>query len=310
MKLFLKKKFLSIYIPVFIVFSLVIGSVEYYFYFKEKKSLVKKIENHYQHFLDQQYELLIALFTPAITNLYLLSNQEAVINFMENPSDIKNLAPAFQLFTTSNKSYKQVRLLDPDGKERLRFNWIQDSIVFVPDSLLQDKGDRYYFKEALKLKPGEIYVSPIDLNIENDKIEIPYQRVIRYSSPIYNRSGELKGIIVINQYLNDLFDKLKAYSKNDEGNFMLLNNEGYWLMSTKQHKTFGFMIDSLANEKIKNYYPDDWKQIKKDKDGSINTEKGLFIFRNFSFGNKDFHKYFASEKIKADKSNNWLEVSR
>ena len=66
-----------------------------------------------------------------------------------------------------SKAFDQVRLLDTSGMELLRVNYNNGNPAVVPLDKLQNKSDRYYFQEAMKLSAGEIYVSPFDLNIEN-----------------------------------------------------------------------------------------------------------------------------------------------
>ncbi len=46
-------------------------------------------------------------------------------------------------------------------------NFNNGSPTVVPQSGLQNKKNRYYFYDAFKLNRGELFVSPLDLNIEN-----------------------------------------------------------------------------------------------------------------------------------------------
>ncbi|PVV07051.1 MAG: hypothetical protein B6D77_14655 [gamma proteobacterium symbiont of Ctena orbiculata] len=105
-------------------------------------------------------------------------------------------------FIKEKRLYDQVRFLDLEGHERVRVNFASGQPQLVSPDQLQDKSKRYYFMETMALNPGEIYISPLDLNIEEGKIERPIKSVMRFAVPIYNNLGLKKGILVLN-YLGD-----------------------------------------------------------------------------------------------------------
>src|ERR1700743_2658126 len=65
-------------------------------------------------------------------------------------------------------AYVQFRLIgiEDGGREVLRVDHFgpNGAIRVVPDFELQRKGDQPYFTDTIKLRAGDIYVSPIDLN--------------------------------------------------------------------------------------------------------------------------------------------------
>ena len=107
---------------------------------------------------------------------------------------------ALKDYLLNKKVYYQARVLDTEGREKivLKYDSQTNEIIQTPDDKLQDKSHRTYYKEALKLKKGEFYISRMTLNIENGMIEKPYVPVIRYSAPLINENGDLKGVIVLN----------------------------------------------------------------------------------------------------------------
>jgi len=60
----------------------------------------------------------------------------------------------------------------------------------VPAAQLQKKADRYYFAATMALKPGGLYLSPLDLNIENGRIEVPIKPMIRIATPVSDSRGQ------------------------------------------------------------------------------------------------------------------------
>lgn len=53
---------------------------------------------------------------------------------------------------------------------------------------LQYKGNRYYFKDSIGLEKDQIFVSALDLNVENGKVEIPHKPMIRFATPVFDNA--------------------------------------------------------------------------------------------------------------------------
>lgn len=92
----------------------------------------------------------------------------------------------------------QIRLISDDGQEWVRVDRKPMGVYVVPRGELQSKGDRYYFRDAMDVKFGQIYVSPLDLNVEFGKIEKPEHPVIRVATPVTGPSGNKIGVLIIN----------------------------------------------------------------------------------------------------------------
>lgn len=103
----------------------------------------------------------------------------------------------------------QLRYLDENGNEMLRVDSDGLTIKTIPKEQLQNKAQREYFTETMKLNLGEIYISPINLNREQGKIETPYQPTIRYATPIFSADGKRQGIIIGNLRVERIFEQLK-----------------------------------------------------------------------------------------------------
>jgi len=309
MKLFVKKKFLEIFIPTFVMLFLFIAAIACFIYSDQRKRVINSIAEYQSDFLLQRSELIRATLAPTIADLSSLSRLHSVIGYLNDPSDKSQLIEDMQLFARHNWNYRQIRFIDTSGIEKIRINWENNRLVIVPDSLLQNKSSRPFFNETMKLAPGEIYISPIDLNIEHGKIEIPYQRVIRYATPIYNKHDSLTGMIVINQYLNNFFRRLGGYDSNRVSSFTWLNSDGYWLMGPKKYMGFGFMFKEHEPEKFSTFFPDIWEKITAQDHGYFNEKRGICVFRHLSL-NSDMAAIAQPPwgNVRVDKSNNWLLV--
>ena len=307
MKLFLKKEFLSIFFPVLFFLMIMTGSISIYVFIEQKRIVLSSSAEYYSDYLFQRSTLMQSTFLSSISDLNFLSRHRSVINYLDDSKNKQILIEDMKLFAQENWDYKQIRFIDKNGKEQIRINWHDQELQLVADSLLQDKSDRSYFKKTIQLNRGEVYVSPIDLNVDNGKIEQPYQRVVRFATPVYNDKSELIGIIVINQYLNDFFEQLKIRDNENIASFMLLDSDGYWLIGPNRFRTFGFMFDDMDQLNFHNYYPEIWNEIKKYPYGSIQSESGLFVYRELKInGEYENGRLFDHSNIMPDEKNHWL----
>ncbi len=156
------------------------------------------------------------------------------------------------------KIYYQVRYLDASGMEVARVDFDGQKIFIVPRDQLQDKSNRYYFQETIKLPLGGLYVSPLDLNVEHGEIERPFKPVIRYGTPVWFH-GRPAGIVIINVLASNILDQLSERRAPDE-TIILADEDGYYLYhSASEEKRWGRDLGtgySLAQD-----YPELWPNM-------------------------------------------------
>lgn len=173
--------------------------------------------------------------------------------------------------------FDQVRLLDNDGMELIRVNYNNGNPEVVPRFRLQNKRSRYYFQEALKLKQGEIYVSPFDLNVENGEIEQPLKPMIRVCTPVYDDSGQRLGIAILNYLGQQILDELKNVEAGHY-DIMLLNEAGYWMFAPDKNLEWTFMYEDKKSISFASMYPEEWKKISGSPRGQFSSARGEFTY--------------------------------
>ena len=176
----------------------------------EFKSAFKEMEN----------DAFIVANTPPI---------EGIIRTRHGQVDPKDGSTAHQwkarletIFTSvmqGRSHYTQMRYIgiENNGLELVRVNRSEDgSLVAVPTTELQQKGQENYFREALDLKPGAIYLSDVSYNREHGQVTKAREPSIRVVIPVFYE-GSLFGFVVINANYADLlhntFLKIKPNKK-------------------------------------------------------------------------------------------------
>lgn len=137
----------------------------------------------------------------------------------------KQLVQSMNIIINSNESVFQIRFLDKFGIEKIR---IDKTITgeTIESINLQNKSNRYYFTKTASLLKDQYYISNLDLNVENSKIEVPYKPTIRVSKPLF-KENKFVGMIIINYNVNEIIqsitssDKFDVYYMDQKGNFLL-----------------------------------------------------------------------------------------
>ena len=163
------------------------------------------------------------------------------------------LATIFTELIRAKPNYLQIRYITvaDQGKELIRVERSGKLIRNQPQSKLQQKGNTDYFKNAIKIDLGEVYLSNITLNREFNKISEPHTPVIRAATPIYFEE-KIFGILVINMTFGDIFNELIKNTPRELTPYVT-NEDGYFLAHPNHRMTYGF---DLGNKNtIQSTYP-------------------------------------------------------
>ncbi len=143
--------------------------------------------------------------------------------------------------------FYQIRLIAADGQEWVRVDRNPEGVQVVPRDKLQPKGDRYYFRDAMAVKPGQIYVSPLDLNVEFGKVEKPERPVIRVATPVVGPGGSKVGVLIINLHAEVLLEQVQQMATARQGTAYLFDAQRHYV-SRSSHGTAGaFSMEPVEN---------------------------------------------------------------
>ncbi len=137
------------------------------------------------------------------------------------------------------------------GREIARAERLGDRVSIVPEADLQRKGDRYYVAETLALTQGPVYVSPIDLNREHGRIQVPAVPVVRIATPVTAADGTPFGIVIINAMFHEL---ARGFRDSPDGiTYFIANQRGDYLLHPDPGKEFAFEFERRA--RVQDDYP-------------------------------------------------------
>ena len=195
-----------------------------------------------------------------------------------DPPSLADFTADLVALSASLRVYDQLRWIDESGMERVRVDYVQNQPFVVPLERLQNKAQRYFFIDTMKLAPGEIYVSPLDLNIEQDRVGTPIKPTLRLGMAVVDQAGRRRGIVMVNYFGSHLLDKFSDLTEAREGGTRvnLLNRDGYWLIAPQAADEWGFMFGRKDNFGTR--FPNAWKRISAGERGQFEDGDGLWSF--------------------------------
>jgi len=262
------------------ILSLLVVTVNY-------KTRLAEFISHADHLAVAEVKLQETLLEREIDfitgDLRYLSQFSVMMQFLDNDEDdnLDRIKSALLIFASERNIYDQIRLLGSDGKELIRVECVNRVPVIIPSTELQDKSYTYYFKHAMSLRRGHIYVSPLDLNREGGVIEYPLMPTIRFAMGIYDSNSQHQGVLVLNYNAKPYLKILREASDVDHVQFMILNSDGYWLSHPDPEYEWGHLIPQRADKNLSKIDPQGWQAISEKKSGRYQLHNRSYTFDTF-----------------------------
>ncbi len=236
-------------------------------YQREASAIEQRWREREQSRLNVLANFVHSSLQPAVADLQLLADGDGIQAFLVTgaPSDLARAVRRAAFISRLRSDYDQVRFLDLTGREVLRVN---HGGVSVAEAALQDKSDRPYFKRAVALKPGQVYVSALDLNVEGGRVERPLKPVLRFAAPVFDGTGTTRGIYVINYLGQNLIERLQTAVPLYSHRLRLLDARGYWVKGSEATREWGFQASEAPL----------WARVAREGQGQASRAGGLFTW--------------------------------
>ncbi len=184
-------------------------------------------------------------------------------------------------FAESRTSYAQLRYIDDAGQERLRVDRRDGRAVAVPEAQLQDKSGRDYVVRGRALAAGQVYLSPLDLNVESGAIERPLRPMLRVVTPVFRGSNHA-GMVVLNL---DAAACLAAAGMGESGDgrpvdleahIAMTDTDGQWLVGMTPDTSWSGILPERAGHGLRDRQPGLWSAVAADPTSSFWYETDLY----------------------------------
>ena len=220
-----------------------------YLVFKKASAvIIAYSQDRIMHTSQLAEQSFFALLNEVSDDISVIASSPSLQNYVNSTSEktTQDIEQLFRITLENKASYFQIRLIgiENNGKEIIRFDKSEGNI-FTPDTL-QEKGNLDYFKETLKISEGELFFSKINLNEEYGVISSPPTPTVRAASPIFDKNANIRGVLVINVDLSNLYHTLERITGTDSQLF-LIDSEGQYLYAPREQKQFGLQTGQNYN---------------------------------------------------------------
>lgn len=233
-----------------------------------------------------------AIFEDIKSDGNIILNSSEIKNYTGNTADGNNqneLKRIFYNMMVNKRVYDSICFVSVDGYEKVRMNNTATGTVVAADKTLQYQGDRYYVAEGMKLNPGEIYISPLDLNIIDEAVETPAKPVIRLIIPVFNDKNERQGILILTYLAQNMLDQIKKDAKMSlTMKVFLLNEDGDYLLSENSNNDFLVMVAGQKMIPLSQEQPEIWQTVQDNGSGYSDDGNELCYYLAI-YPLKDYH---------------------
>jgi two-component system sensor histidine kinase/response regulator len=263
---------------ILLVFGLILAGTAGTLYKLESKDYIKRLKLEEKTNIQLQLKLITNSFEVITSDLLFLSKQNELLRVIDKDEKQYKawISREYLELSRRKRLYDQIRYLDETGMEIVRVNFNGGTPEIVAPENLHPKGGRYYFKDTFVLGPGEVFISPLDLNIEKGEVEKPLKPMIRFGIPIFDDKDKKRGIIILNYLGNRLISSIEEAGALSPGGIMLVNSNGYWLCSPNKDDEWGFMIKERSKKKFSISFPLVWEKIISSDRYQIHNNDGVF----------------------------------
>ncbi|NPA73161.1 MAG: HAMP domain-containing histidine kinase [Epsilonproteobacteria bacterium] len=262
-----KKRFkLYLFLSYLLFATFLLSSIFMLHIYFNNLTALKKFEHQAKVHAKDKMEYLNFFYENVSDTLKAIANNKNFLNFVKDKQEKKIVDNIFLTIISSDKYYMQLRYIDANGNEVIRFDRkkIGAKPFEVPQNLLQNKSKRYYCKQCLNLRKNEIWFSNIDLNVEHGKVEEPFKPVIRIAYPIYI-NDTYKGFVILNIFMKEY---LKILTLSPVFNVYLVDEKGYFIIH--KNSLYNWSRYKQKQRTIYDEFPKYAKLI-------LSTKKPLFI---------------------------------
>ena len=274
MKLRIGRPFLQIFLPL----ALLVLGVALLYALRQYSSEMAQLQASETQNVSNGTYILERRIQVMARDLNSLATHSSVRNLLRQnfSAEAKKLVEEdFRGFSHARQAYDKVRLLDLNGQEIVRVDFKNGRPQIVDRSKLLNKADRYYFGETLPLPPGVPYISPADLEVNEQELIKPLNPLVRASVNLADAHGNKRAMLVLNHRFDEFVSFFHDVTAPAQDHLWIVNDAGYFLHAPNPDDCWGFMFNR-PDLSLPGRYPESWASLQSMRSGHFIDRHGLW----------------------------------
>lgn len=190
-----------------------------------------------------------------------------------------HVSESFLALAESAGLYSEIRLLDPDGRERASVEFGPQGARIVPEGELHRQVQAPLLPAVLRLPRGGVFVSPLHLARRDSERPTGDRAVIRFAAPVL-RGGRVLGAVVLTADVTQRLP-LGAYAG---GSTFLVDPDGWYLHHTRAEIAWSGPQDRNTGHHLVRDFGSDAALILQPIGGVVRTQGSILATYPVSFG--------------------------
>jgi len=294
---------------VFILLSLPIIFIGTIFY-QQSKQQKTRIKADALDVIDQRmkntYTEINNFPSGAADNLLFLSKLPDFQKIIGNPNATTDIKKDFLEFLKQTDAYYQISYVNKNGIEIVKAEFDGQVRKIITNLNGKYENDISYFNLLKSLKDGEIYIFPLEMELNPKKISI-----LKYATPIFDqKTHKFEGIISVKVYADYFLESIRRSQREGESTY-LIDTNGFYLANPDKEKEFSYLFDDKKDNFFSDYPSVEKDMMVKCKNRRQETSEKIFTYRCISPTITNFETYEGYKTIDGKLGNiyQWLLVT-
>ncbi len=217
-------KFLALYVPL----SLLVVAAAYWIVQEQREVSLAHYRTEALHHVEGQVDRIQRFYRQGLLMVRGFSRDSAVLPALRGDSSAQDeAAKVFANILASLASLDRLCLLDTQGREILRVERRVGGVIRAPRHGLRNESHRDFVRQALRLSPGSMYISPLEVK-EQGQAGRSSNAVIRFVSVVGDEKNQhVIGLLVAN-FLGSELLRQELDETGLPGEHLMINAGSRW----------------------------------------------------------------------------------
>jgi PAS domain S-box-containing protein len=174
-------------------------------------------------------------------------------------------------------SYDLLQVLDAEGREVVTVTRATGAAApaIVSSASLGDVSVDTAFREATSLAPGGLFVELAALDGSSAAADVT--PVLRFSAPIHDPSGALRGVLSLRWRADRLLEALRQAVPETRARVALVNENGRWLVGEEGEDGWRFRRPHQSEQRFDQSHPELWDSMQSRRSDASEVAGGMWI---------------------------------